>query len=96
MIRNISTAIFGIGFLLFLSGSFQLISNQFRPVRANDIGVTSSTERSATIKAAKAAGKKDYSFVTHFTPGIGVIANPEQYRSDYLNQIQESIKTNQP
>lgn len=96
MIRNISTAIFGIGFLLFLSGSFQLISNQYRPAQANGLGVTSSTERSAAIKAAKAAGKKEYSFVTHFTPGIGVVANPEEYRNDFLDQLQDSIKTSSP
>lgn len=93
MIRLISLVVFGIGFLLFLVGSFQLTSNMYQPAQANDVSITSSAERSAAIKAAKIAGKKEYSFTTRFTPGVGVITKTEQYRNELPNQLQEAIET---
>lgn len=50
-----------------------------KPVDSSLLAKTSLAERDAAITEAKKEGKKEYSYTTHFIPGIGYITDPQAY-----------------
>ncbi|MCR4278261.1 MAG: hypothetical protein NUV80_00165 [Candidatus Berkelbacteria bacterium] len=80
-----TSSVFALGSLIFLIGIFQFASGL--PKVVSELTPSSLTERNIAIKAAKESGRTDYSYTTHFIPGIGIIANPQ----DYLNQMNTKV-----
>jgi|GEM_PF-6588897 len=57
---------------------------------------TSLTERDIAIAEAVKNGKKEYTFTTRFIPGVGVITDPETYKKEWEQQLQEDNNKKAP
>ncbi len=81
--------IFAVGVLSYYNSSRQNAVSSL-PVK------TSLTERDIAITEAVKNGKKEYTFTTRFIPGVGVITDPEAYKKEWEQQLQEDSNKKAP
>lgn len=77
---KLQAGIFLIGLLIFLMAGF----NYFGASPAsNTFQKTSLTERDVAIKEAIQNGRNTYTYTSRFIPGIGLVDDPEAYKSQW-------------
>lgn len=95
--KKISQVVFLIGVLVFMIGFFGFLFNLSNKnnLHKNSFIKTSLTERDLAIADAIKNNKKEYSYESNFTPGVGRINNPEKVlNSPNTNSSSEQITKN--
>ncbi len=95
-LSKLSDVILASGFILLtLGGSAYLASHRAtQRLTLNQTALTLS-DRQMAIKQAEANNSKTYSFQTNFIPGIGRVANPAQYQTEWEQQAKKAIDKTQ-
>lgn len=89
LIYNFSYLILLIGIAVFLFGIINFFHS--KSVKQDIVIKTSLTERDIAIADAIKNGKKEYSYETSFTPGVGRIINPDAYKDQWQKNAEQSI-----
>lgn len=91
ILEKISAWICLIGILIFLIGIVSFIKQP----KENNLSIlkppSNLIERNIAISKAMHNGQSEYSFITNFTPGIGKINKPEEYKANWQKQMQDNL-----
>lgn len=88
-INEFSYLILLIGLIVFSLGVIYYFQNKSE--KKDTMINTSLVERDLAIAEAIRTGQKEYSYTTNFTPGVGRIENPEEYKKAWEEQAKEQI-----
>jgi len=88
--RKTADLILSLGILVALVGGGKFYLAQTGTTPHTSLNPGPITERQLAIDNALRTGSHTYSYETRFTPGIGQITDPEQYKKDLLNKLQTS------
>lgn len=78
-----------IGGLVLILGVLSYISPRETVATTNEVSPMI-IERKLAIEEAQRRGDKTYSYSSRFTPGIGVISDPEAYKQEWEKQLEKA------
>lgn len=89
--KNLSFVVLSLGLIIFVVGAI----DRFQRPAAQKIYTAANlspelTERKLAIEDAQKQGKKTYTYTSNFIPGIGKIADPGQYKQNWVQQQQQA------